>query len=59
MILKVEYDRWWIVIKSRYIFKLKATVFVDGLHAEYRTMKANKVDFTVLTIDFGALIRIT
>lgn len=47
------------VIKFRYIFKLKTTVLVDGLHAKYRTMKANRDDFTVLTIDFGALIRIT
>lgn len=34
-------------------------MFVDGLYVEYRTMEANKDDFTVLTIDFGALIRIT
>lgn len=34
-------------------------MFMDGLYVEYRTMKANKDDLTVLTIDFEALIRIT
>lgn len=41
------------VIKSRDTFKLKTTVFVVGLYVEYRTMKTNKDDFTVLNIDLG------